>query len=33
MRIRELSKESTARIGEISWKRDELHDRWLFSGH
>lgn len=27
MRIRELSKESTAHIGEISWKRDELHDR------
>lgn len=27
MRIRELSKESTACIGKISWKRDELHDR------
>jgi len=26
-RIRELSKESTARVGKISWKRDELHDR------
>jgi hypothetical protein len=26
-RIRELSRRSPARIGAITWKRDELHDR------
>ncbi len=26
-RIRELSKRSAARIGAITWKRNELHDR------
>ena len=26
-RIRELSSRSPARIGAITWKRDELHDR------
>jgi len=27
LRIRELSRRSPARIGAITWKRDELHDR------
>jgi len=26
-RIKELSRRSSARIGTIAWKRDELHDR------
>jgi hypothetical protein len=27
LRIAELSRRSSARIGEITWKREDLHDR------
>lgn len=26
-RIRELSRRSAARVGSVTWRRDELHDR------